>query len=441
MTRSLLALSLTTLFVLVGCDGDDGGYASEDWIEDHDEHDHGGDEGYESKAGGEPGYCGDRYRPNATGAESRSVSYQSAAGRCTGGPQAGAVALGNYIRDNFRSQVNLGIPGDGIQIYACRSVRGGGSPSLHSEGRALDVFIPTRGGGAADNSKGDVIANWLIQNADEIGVQFVIWDRTRWKASGSQPRHRCYTGTHPHNDHLHVELTWAGARMETPFFRNGIDLPADAPTGSVPNSSLGRAWIGDPCDADSDCDFSDDGQRGRCFKETGDAGFCTLSCAGYCPDRTGRAGTFCAPTDALGSVGGRGVCAAKASHVNNYCRAHTGFEQLEVSRFVGRSGVRSANATICAPSFQAPWSDPQVDEPEPEPSVGNGGACYDPALPFGDNAESCAGVASDTWRCACSQRFDTVISQVCRQGRWLTYRLNPRQCERCDGRYTSGCDD
>ena len=105
--------------------------------------------------------------------------------------------------------------------YNCR--RNTGSPSqlsVHGTGRAIDLFVPLSGG-EADNDVGDPIANWLVENAERIGIQFIVWDRTSWGPHRSQPKDRYYSGPHPHHDHLHIELTSAGARMETPYFREG----------------------------------------------------------------------------------------------------------------------------------------------------------------------------------------------------------------------------
>jgi hypothetical protein len=122
--------------------------------------------------------CGSRWSlPASVSQEGNgmSVPYEGAGSRCQGGPTEGAEALGRYLRSNFPDLVNQSVSGRGIQIYACRNIRGGSGLSVHSTGRAIDVFIPTGRGGAANNTKGDVIANWLVENADRIGIQMLIW--------------------------------------------------------------------------------------------------------------------------------------------------------------------------------------------------------------------------------------------------------------------------
>lgn len=308
--------------------------------------------------------CGGRWQlPSATSSagNQQSVSYDSPGSRCSGGPTRGAETLGRYLRSAFPDQVDTDVPGDGIQIYACRNVRGGSGLSVHATGRALDVFIPTRGG-AADNAKGDRVANWLVENAEHIGVQMIIWDRTIWKASGGVPRDRCYQGQHPHNDHVHVELSQEAASLQTPFFRGepptdsgAEDVPADSsqpPSGGDTGTPINRnSWIGDLCRSDNDCGFSADGGRGRCFLDhepSSGLGFCTLSCAGFCPDKDGKATTFCISGGMLGADAG--LCVAKADDENNWCRSPSGFTAVSASRYVGDSGASSRSAEVCLPN-------------------------------------------------------------------------------------------
>lgn len=309
--------------------------------------------------------CGSRWSlPSSVSQEGNgmSVPYEGAGRRCQGGPTEGAEALGRYLRSNFPDLVNQSVSGRGIQIYACRNIRGGSGLSVHATGRAIDVFIPTGSGGAANNAKGDVIANWLVENADRIGIQMLIWDRTIWKASGGIPRDRCYQGTHPHNDHIHVEISDDAADMNTPFFRGepeppqsgGDDSRADSPVapGGGNDAPINRdAWVGDLCRSDNDCGFSTDDGLGRCFlshEPASGLGFCTVDCAGYCPDRSGKATTFCVGASLLGGSGG--VCVSKSDSENAWCQSPTGFTAVAADRYIGRSGARAAEADVCLPT-------------------------------------------------------------------------------------------
>ncbi len=160
------------------------------------------------------------WRPSAEarviGADVR-VSYDDApawtgTAGCGSGLKEGARRLGNSLRTRFPAISSIG-------GFACRrNAANSAKTSVHGTGRALDVFIP-KAGGSADNGKGDPVANWLIMNAEKIGVQLIIWDRTVWHADGRNDTR--YTGPHPHDDHIHVEVTNEAAAMKTPFFENG----------------------------------------------------------------------------------------------------------------------------------------------------------------------------------------------------------------------------
>jgi len=130
---------------------------------------------------------------------------------CAGKLKTGADRLGDYLQEEFAAITSVG-------GYACRqNTANRAKMSVHGTGRALDVFIP-KVGGSANNGKGDPVANWLVTNAAEIGVQLVIWDRTVWQANGKPDKQ--YTGPHPHDDHIHVELTIPAASLQTPWFRD-----------------------------------------------------------------------------------------------------------------------------------------------------------------------------------------------------------------------------
>ncbi len=131
--------------------------------------------------------------------ESQYVPYTYPGSRCTGSLLPGSAKLGKFLVQNFAGAKYY-------QGYNCRSIRGGSGLSMHSVGRAVDVFIPLHRG-QADNDLGDPVANYLVENAEALGIQFIIWDRTKWSGSYSGRKDRYYDGVHPHHDHLHIELT------------------------------------------------------------------------------------------------------------------------------------------------------------------------------------------------------------------------------------------
>ncbi len=143
-----------------------------------------------------------------------------AADSCYGSLRPGTQELGEFILSHF----------PGISYYGgydCRDIVGQpGVLSVHATGRALDIFVPVDGDTScstcADNDKGDPLAKWLMENAEYIGFSFVIWDRADWgahRASGS--KWGSYGGTHPHHDHLHIEITSKAAAKQTGWFLDG----------------------------------------------------------------------------------------------------------------------------------------------------------------------------------------------------------------------------
>lgn len=146
---------------------------------------------------------------------------------CGGSAKDGARFLGNFIRQTF--------PGvTGVGLYSCRQNTANASmTSVHGTGRALDLMIPTINGGRPNLAIGNPIADWLVQSANAIGVQYVIWAENRWSRSASGLGFERYVGPNRHVDHIHAELTIAGGDEQTPWFRNPT-----GPQGEVSASSL-----------------------------------------------------------------------------------------------------------------------------------------------------------------------------------------------------------
>ncbi len=191
----------------------------------------------------------------AAGARIR-ISYEDApawnGGRsCTGSLREGARELGSKLRDRFDVIASVG-------GYACRPNSADTSrASVHGTGRALDVMIPAAGD-AADSAAGDPIANWLVVNAANIGVDLIIWNHTIWRANGTNVGP--YGGPVPHVDHLHVELTEAAARKTTPFFTRGasIDVGGARVPGGTTVSDAGGTRKTPSGGASGDYDASDE---------------------------------------------------------------------------------------------------------------------------------------------------------------------------------------
>ncbi len=115
----------------------------------------------------------------------------------------------------------------------------------------------------------------------------------------------------------------------------------DVSTGEMLFEESEEPWIGSSCEQDSDCGFAVEGTAARCLK-SGNDGYCTVACEGYCADKPGAAGTFC------GRVGTAGACMAKAAPENDGCFDIDGTSAKQVERFVGNSGASSKVATVCS---------------------------------------------------------------------------------------------
>lgn len=167
------------------------------------------------------------------------VSYTGAGAwnggkNCGGGLLAGTRELGDYVRANFTGVSSYG-------GYACRRNTANTSElSVHGTGRAIDIMIPMKSG-RANSTAGDPIANFLVQNAEKIGVQFIIWNRNSWSASRSKPKLRSYGGPVPHTDHIHVELSPDGARRLTAWFNDTGNAPP--PVEPDPGSETATATV------------------------------------------------------------------------------------------------------------------------------------------------------------------------------------------------------
>ena len=77
-----------------------------------------------------------------------------------------------------------------------------------------------------------------------------------------------------------------------------------------------------------------------------------------------------------------------------------------------------------------------LDTSEDEPPAN--GICSDPYLP--NAREACSSVDDERWRCACHEEYGVAVSQVCRGGTWINYRLEPSDCDQCVGDYSRACE-
>jgi len=100
----------------------------------------------------------------------------------------------------------------------------------HSEGRALDWMISAYD--PQQKAIADAIVEWLSASDDKgnpgvmarrFGINYIIWNRKMWRAYAPERGWATYTGSHPHDDHIHFTFTWDGAYKRTSWW-TGVAL-------------------------------------------------------------------------------------------------------------------------------------------------------------------------------------------------------------------------
>jgi hypothetical protein len=149
---------------------------------------------------------------------------------CRKRPTPGALALVDWLESNAK--------GSFWGIMRCERW-GKNSASLHAEGRAVDWHLDAAR--PADRREARrLIDLWLAPDqagnehalARRTGIQEIFWNCHSWwsGAAGMGKYSACYTErgrlrkrvdyTEAHKDHIHIGLSWAGARRRTSFWRS-----------------------------------------------------------------------------------------------------------------------------------------------------------------------------------------------------------------------------
>jgi hypothetical protein len=106
---------------------------------------------------------------------------------------------------------------------ACTS----GGTSEHKDGRAWDWMLAY--GNLADRRVARDFLGWLTgdgpsgrpgEMADRLGVMYLIYNKMMW--SSYDRRWHAYTGSDPHTSHIHISLSWNGARAHTSFWTGRV---------------------------------------------------------------------------------------------------------------------------------------------------------------------------------------------------------------------------
>ncbi|KOV87951.1 hypothetical protein ADL03_06265, partial [Nocardia sp. NRRL S-836] len=100
-----------------------------------------------------------------------------------------------------------------------------GATSEHHEGRALDYHFNYFD--AADRAKAEDFLGWLLATdqhgnkhamARRLGVMYLIWNNKIWEAYRPDAGWTPYNGASPHQDHIHISFSWAGANKQTSWW-------------------------------------------------------------------------------------------------------------------------------------------------------------------------------------------------------------------------------
>jgi hypothetical protein len=159
-------------------------------------------------------------------------SYDSAT-KCMKGARRGTLALQSW----------LGSHAGGVSWGINRCEKWGKhSASLHAEGRALDWHLDVHS--KRDKAEAERLISLLLAPdrsgnvhalARRMGVQEIIWNCRGWFSGdgGMRPYSVCYDkhgrrkrvdDTSAHRDHVHFGVNWAGARLNTSFWRASASI-------------------------------------------------------------------------------------------------------------------------------------------------------------------------------------------------------------------------
>lgn len=116
----------------------------------------------------------------------------------------------------------------------------GPSPSSeHQQGRAIDWMVSVRK--PAERAKAQAVLSWLLASdaqhnryamARRLGVMYLIWNNRIWSASRPEEGWRPYSDcaenrarsadSQCHRNHIHISLSWEGARGVTSYWRGRV---------------------------------------------------------------------------------------------------------------------------------------------------------------------------------------------------------------------------
>lgn len=206
--------------------------------------------------------------------DTQNTTFESTRFREMGGqnqvaPQRGTVAFRDFLYQRFPAvfsrqlqpdaqgrrvinhTIGLSRPTRRVKVYTDPNA----AVDDHQAGRALDLTIPkvtVNGVHRANLEVGAPIANWLVENAEALGIAYITYARSTWSGSGfggwrggrptraSSTKFRHFSGAPnseqmDHFDHIHVTLTKEAAAGLTGVLArgSGAQLGSTAPVTVV----------------------------------------------------------------------------------------------------------------------------------------------------------------------------------------------------------------
>ena len=166
--------------------------------------------------------------------------------KCKPKPKKGTLAFSELLRTTYPDTTWIGIS------RACNI----GGTSEHKEGRALDWSRDATD--RAERRSVRELLDWLFaadkhgnENAmvRRLGIMYIIWNRRIWSTWDQgwdvycvQKKRKCKdpdskSVVHPHTDHVHISLGWAGAKMKTSYWDPALSFEGPPPPGVDPSPS------------------------------------------------------------------------------------------------------------------------------------------------------------------------------------------------------------
>lgn len=132
-------------------------------------------------------------------------------------PCPALLELRDYIRARWPAVWQVG-----LRRSPAKPATAGRTRDPHEGGYAADAMVRSA-------ALGDAVANFLVVHGEALGLQYVLWSGYEWSRSRSGAIWARYTGSNPHTDHVHLEVSataWRWPRGEMAARLAAIDARA-----------------------------------------------------------------------------------------------------------------------------------------------------------------------------------------------------------------------